>query len=480
MDIDLQHGFAEQLPELARKASPAPVPAPRLVVLNEPLARELGLDPDWLRTDDGVLFLLGLQLPESAMPVAQLYSGHQFGGYSPQLGDGRALLLGEIETSAGLRDLHLKGSGPTPFTRGGDGLAALGPMLREFLVSEAMQALGIPTTRSLAVVATGTPVLREAGALPGAVLVRVASSHLRVGTFQYARASNQMRVLVKLSRYALERHHADGLQADNPPLALFEHVLAAQARLIAQWLTVGFVHGVMNTDNMTISGETIDYGPCAFLDSYDPAAVFSSIDVGARYAYGSQPQIAQWNLARFAEALLPIIADEEAEAVQAASAVLEQYPSHFNDAWMAAMAAKLGVPADLPDLVELVTTLHGLLEASRVDFTTFWRDLAEAARGDRTRVHATSHDLAALDAWLDAWLAHSPDAAAMDAVNPLHIPRNHLVEEALAAATDGDLGPFESLLAAVRAPFTPIEGGERFTLPAPAGFAEGYQTFCGT
>ncbi|WP_110240127.1 protein adenylyltransferase SelO [Nocardioides gilvus] len=479
-NIALQHGFAEQLPELARKASAAPVPAPQLIVLNEPLARELGLDVEWLRTEDGVLFLLGLNLPEGAMPVAQLYSGHQFGGYSPQLGDGRALLLGEVETPDGLRDIHLKGSGPTPFTRGGDGLAALGPMLREFLVSESMHALGIPTTRSLAVVATGTPVLREEGALPGAVLVRVASSHLRVGTFQYARASNQMRVLVKLSRYALERHHTEGLQADNPPLALFDHVVAAQARLVAQWLTVGFVHGVMNTDNMTISGETIDYGPCAFLDAYDPGSVFSSIDTGGRYAYGNQPQIAQWNLARFAEALLPIIADEEAEAVQAGSAVLEQFPAYFNEAWMGAMAAKLGISADLADLVDLVTTLHGLLEASRVDFTTFFRDLTRAARGDRSAVHATTHDVTALDQWLDRWMAHSPDADAMDAVNPVHVPRNHLLDEALRAATAGDLGPYEALLAAVRAPFTPIEGGERYAQPAPPGFAEGFQTFCGT
>ncbi|QCX27777.1 protein adenylyltransferase SelO [Nocardioides jishulii] len=480
MTLSLQHHFVDALPELATPTQAHPFAEPRLAVLNEPLAAELGLDVDWLRTPEGTRFLVGQGLPDDARPVAQAYAGHQFGGYSPRLGDGRALLLGEIETPEGLRDLALKGSGPTTYARGGDGFAALGPMLREFLVSESMHAMGIPTTRSLAVVTTGESVLREEGALPGAVLVRVAASHLRVGTFQYARASNQMRVLVKLARYALERHHPEDLQADNPPLALFDHVVADQARLVAQWLTVGFVHGVMNTDNVSIAGETIDYGPCAFLDAYSPGAVFSSIDTGGRYAYGNQPTVTQWNLARFAEALLPIITDEEAEAVEAATAVLNTFPARFNDAWMATMAAKLGLAPETEGLVDLVTELHGYLEASGVDFTTFFRDLASAARGDREPVRGATLELERLDAWLEKWLAHSPDASAMDRVNPVHIPRNHLVEEALTAASAGDLAPFEALLAAVRQPYDPIPGEERFTQPAPAEFAATFQTFCGT
>ena len=283
------------------------VPAPELLVLNESLAAELGLDPSYLQSADGVRLLVGNSLPADANPVAQAYAGHQFGGYSPRLGDGRALLLGEVTLRDGsVRDLHLKGSGRTPFARGGDGLAAVGPMLREYVVSEGMHALGIPTTRSLAVVATGTPVRRET-VLPGAVLARVASSHLRVGSFQFARAGGDSAPLRRLVDHAIARHHPGAANSDNPALALFEAVVAAQASLVAQWMLVGFIHGVMNTDNMTISGETIDYGPCAFMDSYDPATVYSSIDSGGRYAFGNQPLVAEWNLARLAEALLPLL-----------------------------------------------------------------------------------------------------------------------------------------------------------------------------
>jgi serine/tyrosine/threonine adenylyltransferase len=483
--IHLEHRYVDDVPELTVPATAAPAPEPRLLVLNEALAGDLDLDVAFLRSPAGLQFLLGLEPVEGSKPVAMRYAGHQFGGYSPALGDGRAMLLGEIRTESGFKDLHLKGSGPTELSRGGDGLAAVGPMLREYLVSEAMHALGIPTTRSLAVLATGAQVVREDGTHPGAVLVRVASSHIRVGTFQLARASNQMRVLVKLSRHAIERHLPTAIESENPPIELFEHVVKSQAALVAQWITVGFVHGVMNTDNVTVSGETIDYGPCAFLDSYSPAAVFSSIDTGGRYAFGSQPGVAQWNLARFAEALLPIVTDSEEDAVAALTPLLENYPVHFNQAWLGQMAAKLGVEigragVDEENLTALVTELHGYLEASAVDFTSFFRQLALAARGDREQVRGTTLELARLDAWLEQWLAFAPDADAMDAKNPLHIPRNHLVEEALAAATDGDLAPFEALLAAVQAPFTPVKGGERFAQPAPASFKESFRTFCGT
>src|SRR4051812_11755195 len=301
--IQMSDWFARELGELAIAWQAEPAPDPRLLVLNEPLAAELGLDPDWLRGPDGLRFLVGNTVPSGARPVAQAYAGHQFGNFVPRLGDGRALLLGELVISGEKRlDLHLKGAGRTPFARGGDGLAAVGPMLREYLVSEAMSALGIPTTRSLAVVATGRPVQRET-VLPGAVLARVASSHLRVGSFSYARATDDLDLLRRLADHAISRHHPAAAQAEHRYLALYEAVVAAQARLVARWMLVGFVHGVMNTDNMTISGETIDYGPCAFLDAYDPAMVYSSIDLGGRYAYGNQQLVAEWNLARLAEAL---------------------------------------------------------------------------------------------------------------------------------------------------------------------------------
>src|SRR3954463_2137769 len=317
-------------------------PDPRLLVLNEPLAAELGLDVDWLRGPDGVRFLVGNDVPGGAHPVAQAYAGHPFGFSNPRLRAGRALLLGEI---AG-RDLHLKGSGPPPFSRGGDGLAAVGPMLREYVVSEAMHALGIPTTRSLAVVATGRQVRRET-VLPGAVLARVASSHLRVGSFQYARATGDLDLLRRLADVAIARHHPAAAEAENPYLALFDSVLNAQASLVARWMLVGFIHGVMNTDNMTISGETIDYGPCAFLDAYDPDTVYSSIDEGGRYRFGNQPLAAEWNLARLAEALLPLLSDDQEQAVPLAVESLRTFGPQYQAAWSAGMAAKLGLPEDV-------------------------------------------------------------------------------------------------------------------------------------
>ncbi|MGN6608860.1 MAG: protein adenylyltransferase SelO [Jatrophihabitans sp.] len=479
--IALAHRFADELPELALSWRADEAPEPRLLALNEVLAADLGLDAAWLRTDDGLRLLTGERPPEGAAPVAQAYAGHQFGNYSPRLGDGRALLLGELATPDGrVVDLHLKGSGRTPFSRGGDGLAVVGPMLREFVISEAMHGLGIPTTRALAVVGTGRVVERETYQ-PGAVLARVASSHLRVGSFQYARATDDLALLRRLADVAIARHDPDLADADHPYRALFEAVVARQARLVARWMLVGFVHGVMNTDNMTISGETIDYGPCAFLDVFDPRTVFSSIDTGGRYAYGNQPAAAQWNLARFAEALLPLLADDQDAAVAYAVEALNGFAEQYNLAWTQGMRAKLGLPEGLAaDVLDgLVQELFALLQANPVDFTGFFRRLADAARGDREPARALFLDLAGIDGWLERWAALAPDAVAMDRVNPVHIPRNHLVEAALAAATDGDLGPFEELVAVVRDPFTPRLGLERYAEPAPDDFGR-YTTFCGT
>jgi uncharacterized protein YdiU (UPF0061 family) len=369
--VTLDNRFARELPQMAVAWRADEVPDPRLLVLNERLATDLGLDPDFLHTADGRRLLVGNLVPEGATPVAQAYAGHQFGGFVPRLGDGRALLLGEVvDTQAVLRDLHLKGSGRTPFARGGDGLAAVGPMLREYVVSEAMHALGVPTTRSLAVAGTGRQVVRET-LLPGAVLARVASSHLRVGSFQYARATGDVDLLRRLADHAIARHHADAAEAENPPLALFDSVITAQASLIARWMLVGFVHGVMNTDNMTISGETIDYGPCAFMEAFDPATVYSSIDHGGRYAYGNQPVVAEWNLARLAEALLPLFHDDQEQAIAMAVDSLDRFHGQYAAAWSTGVRAKLGLPDGLDEEVTspLVDDLLTLLQASHVDHT---------------------------------------------------------------------------------------------------------------
>ena len=479
--VSLGHRFADELPELSVSWSAARVLEPDLLVLNERLAADVGLDPEWLRGPDGNGLLVGNLLPEGAEPVAQAYAGHQFGFYSPRLGDGRALLLGEfIAPDGALRDLHLKGSGRTPFARGGDGFAAVGPMLREYVVSEAMHALGIPTTRSLAVVATGREVQRETP-LPGAVLARVASSHLRVGSFQYARATDDADLLRRLADHAIGRHHPSAASADNPYLALFDAVVAAQANLLAGWMLVGFVHGVMNTDNMTISGETIDYGPCAFLDAFDPATVYSSIDTGGRYAYRNQPVVAEWNLARLAEALLPLLDADQDRAIGLATESLGGFRGKYSQAWSAGMRQKLGLPAGLEATVTqaMIDELLTQFAQSRVDHTSFYRRLAGAARGDAEPVRELFLDISAIDSWLQRWRALEPDAEAMDRVNPVYIPRNHLVEEALGAATDGELAPFRQLLTAISSPYDPRRGLERYAEPAPGDFGA-YQTFCGT
>ena len=485
--VTFEGRFARELDELAVPWQAEEAPEPRLLALNEALAADLGLDPEALRTPEGLRLLIGNSVPPGATPVAQAYAGHQFGGYSPLLGDGRALLLGElVDASGSLRDIHLKGSGRTPFARGGDGRAVVGPMLREYLISEAMNALGIPTTRSLAVVATGRPVRRDT-MLPGAVLTRVASSHLRVGSFQYARATGNLELLRRLADHAIARHHPAAANAEQPYLALFRAVVAAQASLVAQWMLVGFDHGVMNTDNMTISGQTIDYGPCAFLDAFNPAAVFSSIDTGGRYAYANQPVAAEWNLARLAEAMLPLFHDDQERALELAVESLGAFRGQYSAAWSEGMQAKLGLAPSAsseesagqeatPDLVD---GLVAVLKDGPVDYTSFFRSLGEAARGDLRPARGMALDLAAFDAWAARWLERNPDAGLMDRVNPVYIPRNHLVEEALSAATDGNLEPFNRLVDVLRLPYGKRPGLERYEEPAPAAFGD-YRTFCGT
>jgi len=482
------NSYVRELAGLYEPWQPAPASDPRLLALNDELAVELGLEPGALRSPDGVAVLAGNATPDGAFPVAQAYSGHQFGGFSPRLGDGRALLLGEvIDTHGRRRDLHLKGSGRTPFARGGDGRAAVGPMLREYVIGEAIHALGIPTTRALAVVATGDQVARET-MLPGAALTRVAASHLRVGTFQYAATQGDLELVRRLADYAIARHHPEAAGAEHPYLALFERVVDVQASLIAQWMCVGFIHGVMNTDNMTISGESIDYGPCAFMEAYDPATVFSSIDRGGRYAYGNQPAVAQWNLARLAEALLPLLGDDQEKAIAAATEVLRSFEGSYRACWTRAMRAKLGLAGG--ELVDeaLVDDVLELLRAESVDFTSFFRALSSAARGDGERARSLFASPVAFDAWAESWRAelaragrdYAEVAEEMDRANPVYIPRNHLVEEALAAATAGDLDPFHRLVEVISRPFEERPGLEAYAAPAPDDFGAGYQTFCGT
>ncbi|MEO7056016.1 MAG: protein adenylyltransferase SelO family protein, partial [Caldimonas sp.] len=399
LTFSFDNSYARELEGFSVPCEPEPAPAPELLFFNAPLAGELGLDAAVLADVDGLALFAGIAVPEGAAPVAQVYAGHQFGGFSPRLGDGRALLLGEVIDRAGVRrDIAFKGSGRTPFSRGGDGKAAVGPMLREALIGEAMHALGIPTTRALAVAATGQPVLREVGMLPGAVLTRVAASHIRVGTFQFFAARGDVARVRQLAEYTIARHDADLVGAPGRFLTLLERVVERQAALIAQWMNVGFIHGVMNTDNMTLSGETIDYGPCAFVEAYDPAAVFSSIDRNGRYAFGNQPLIAQWNLTRLAEALLPLIDDDPDQAAAEATRVIESFPVLYRRHLLRGRRAKLGLQAGASDGVDPDGSTSGdaaladdwldVLEAGGADFTLAWRRLADAAAGDEAPLRA--------------------------------------------------------------------------------------------
>ena len=489
MDWGFDNTFARKLDWLGAAVDPVPVSAPSLLTVNDSLALELGLDPQWLASTDGVAHLAGNAVPEGAQPRAQAYAGHQFGQFSPLLGDGRAHLLGEVVDAHGARrDLGLKGSGRTPFSRGGDGRAALGPVLRELIVSEAMHALGIPTTRVLAAVATGEQILRADGPTPGAVLTRVAASHLRVGTAELVRMRASDAQQLAFADYVRRRHHPQVAEGDH--LGLIVAVVEAQASLIARWMSVGFIHGVMNTDNMTLSGETIDYGPCAFLEAHDPNAVFSSIDTMGRYRFGAQPSIAQWNLARYAETLLPLLAPDpstESDLIEAATERIRAFETRFRGHWLRLHRGKLGLPDALSDTATAALTddLLAIMIAERLDHTRTFRLLATVLRGaDRAVADLVDDSVRWLD-WQSRWLADittDPEstADAMDRVNPAYLARNHLVEEALAAAATGDLAPTEALLDVLRDPFTVRPGLDRYAAPAPASFTAAYVTFCGT
>lgn len=475
MPLTLDHSYARDLQGLYVPWQGQDWPDPQIVLRNDALADHLGLDVAALEA--GVL--TGHALPDTARPLAMAYAGHQFGGFSPQLGDGRAILLGEVVDRGGARwDIHLKGSGRTPFARGGDGRAVLGPVLREYLISESMAALGVPTTRALAACTTGDRVLRQNGLEPGAVLARVAASHLRVGTFQFFAARGEGDKLRQLADYAIARHDPDLTGTPERYVQFLHRVAARQAQTVAQWMGLGFVHGVMNTDNTTISGETIDYGPCAFMDRYDPATVFSSIDQQGRYAYGNQPAIIFWNLARLAEALLPLIDADEDRAIARASDVIALAQDQYRAAWLDVFARKLGLRT--PD-AGLIDDMHRIWTGQGVDFTSFFRALPDALRGDATGLRALFDDPQVLDPWLASYQAladaDTPDRAA--AANPVYIPRNHLVEAALDAANAGDMAPFMALLARVQAPFTPVDGADDYAQPAPRDTPE-VVTFCGT
>ncbi len=480
-----------RLPErFYARVAPTPVAAPRLIRINVPLAEQLGLDPNELGSPDGVETLAGNRLPAAAEAIALAYAGHQFGGFVPQLGDGRAILLGEVVGRDGVRrDIQLKGAGPTPFSRRGDGRAALGPVLREYLISEAMAALGVPTTRALAAVATGETVLREMP-LPGAVLTRVAASHVRVGTFQYFAARSDVEGSRLLADHVIARHYPEAEGTQNPYRALLDGVVARQAGLVAQWLLIGFIHGVMNTDNTSLSGETIDYGPCAFMDAYDPATVFSSIDHAGRYAYANQPSIAHWNVARLAEAMLPLLGKDKDSAIVSAQEALAAFGPRFEAAYLGGLYRKIGLAAGREGDDALVQDLLTRMAENGADFTLTFRGLCAAAAGPEgdAAVRRLFTDGTAYDGWAARWrerLADEPEApaaraAAMRAVNPAVIPRNHLVEEALAAAVErDDLQPFERLLAALSRPYEDTPGFERYAMP-PARADRAYQTFCGT
>jgi uncharacterized protein YdiU (UPF0061 family) len=482
MQIRFDNTYARLPERFYVRQEPACVPAPTLIRLNSELAAQLAIDVDWLHSSDGVAMLAGNAIPEGADPVAQAYAGHQFGGFSPRLGDGRALLLGEVVDTDGVRrDLHLKGSGRTPFSRGGDGKSALGPVLREYVVSEAMAALGVPTTRALAVVATGERVMRQEGPLLGGVFTRVAASHIRVGTFQYFLARQDIEALHLLADHVIARHYPDAAETPAPYVALLESLVATQADLIAHWMSLGFIHGVMNTDNTAVSGETIDYGPCAFMDAFHGQRVFSSIDTAARYAWENQPNIGLWNLTRFAETLLPLLSQSQSEAIKIAEGVMNGYAARFSSQYAARFFAKLGLPLEAP--IERIHECLDLLDAQEVDFTLFFRRLTDiAGGGDPGTLAAMFSDRESFEAWFGLWRREADSVThltEMRAANPVRIPRNHRVEQAIQDAYRGDFATFHRLVDALATPYVDqVEYTDLEMSPQPSEVV--HQTFCGT
>jgi uncharacterized protein YdiU (UPF0061 family) len=485
------NSYARLPPQFYTRQNPVPVSLPGLIRANHALARHLGFDPNWLESETGVEFIAGNFVPEGADPIATVYAGHQFGGWNPQLGDGRAILLGEVIAGNGVRhDIQLKGAGRTPYSRGGDGRAPLGPVLREYIVSEAMAALGVPTSRALGAATSGDQVYRE-GQLPGAVLVRVAQSHIRIGTLQFFAARKDFDALKILVDYVIERHYPQAAQADRPVRAMLDGVIARQASLIAQWQLLGFIHGVMNTDNMLLSGETIDYGPCAFMDVFDPAAVFSYIDEGGRYAYQNQPQIAHWNLSVLAQALLPLLDDDPDKALASGQAAIDAWPDIYQAAYHQGMLKKLGLMENGSDDATLIQDLLRLMQQEQTDFTLTFRrlsDLVDPQTAQGGGVSSIFELPAAFDPWLERWrqrLSDEPqDAgrrqAGMYAVNPAYIPRNHLLEEAIVAASrQQDFEPFHTLVDILAQPFEFESANARYAIP-PRPEQIVRQTFCGT
>ena len=488
MKLELQNTFLESLSEMCEKSYATPAPAPELLIFNNSLAEELNLSSLAKDQSKCIEIFSGREILQGSQPIAQAYAGHQFGHFNPVLGDGRALLLGEtVNTNGELKDIQLKGSGPTPFSRRGDGKSALGPVLREYLISESMHVLGIPTTRALAAIKTGENVQREQE-LPGGVMTRVASSHIRVGSFEYAYKSKNQMLIKDLADYSINRHFPETADVENPYLAFFAAVCNEQASLVANWMSIGFIHGVMNTDNMTISGETIDYGPCAYMDTYDPSTVFSSIDKNGRYSYENQPKILTWNLTRLAETLIPLVHKDQNEAIKLLTEVLQLIKPVYTNYWLSSMRSKIGLSKEDQDDINLISQLLNLMKINKVDFTLCFRYLSKALVGDIKSIKNLFKNDIAFDNWMTLWkervsqesISDEKIASSMNAVNPLYIPRNHKVEEALKAAVfDNNMKPFLKLHDILKNPYEEIKEFHEYEKPVKNSSVR-YKTFCGT
>jgi uncharacterized protein YdiU (UPF0061 family) len=471
-----------------KESNPVPALSPKMLLFNESLAKEMNLHYLIENSSECLDILSGNKIIKNSRPIALAYSGHQFGHFNSNLGDGRALLLGEtLDQQGNLKDIQLKGSGRTPFSRRGDGKSALGPVLREYLISESMHILGIPTTRSLAAINTGEKVHRDEETY-GGIMTRVASSHIRIGSFEYAYKNKDISVVKDLADYSISRHYPDTASLDNPYLAFFAAVCNEQASLVASWMTVGFIHGVMNTDNMAISGETIDYGPCAFMDAYNPATVFSSIDVNSRYAYGNQPAILTWNLTRLAETLIPLVNKDKDESIKLLTEVLQLIKPVYTNYWLSLMRSKIGLSKEEQNDIELITNLLEIMEEEKADFTNSFRLLSKALIGDTQSIRKLFNNSRRFDGWMMIWqerisqegVAEEKIATSMNKINPIYIPRNHKVEEVLkAAVNENDMKPFSSLYSILQDPYKEIIGLESFSEPAPESNIP-YKTFCGT